>query len=192
MSSDDEIYERIVEGESYEQAVATVRRLVPLSLDRKIALAVFGLGYAGLLAPALYLSRETIRDLEATGSLAETLSPALASLVALGILTTFGGGLLLVRQRAVVEGQSLTVDAARRQVRIEDLLMIFVLQGVLFIVVPTTPAIAAAVSGEVAQTFYDRGVVLYQAGGTVDARIVSALGVAFAAVLAGLWRRTAR
>jgi hypothetical protein len=190
--SDDEIYERIVEGESYEQAVVTVRRLVPLSLDRKIAVAVFGLGYAGLLAPALYLSRGTIQMFEGTDSLAATLSPALASLVALGLVTAFGGGVLLVRQRAIVERRSLTVDAARRQVRIEDLLMIFVLQGVSFVVIPTTPAVAAAVSGGVAQGLYDRGVVLYQAGGAVDARLVSALGVLFAVALAGLWRQTAR
>jgi len=190
--SDDEIYERIVEGESYEQAVATVRRLVPLSLDRKIAVAVFGLGYAGLLAPALYLSRGTIQMFEGTDSLAATLSPALASLVALGLVTAFGGGVLLVRQRAIVERRSLTVDAARRQVRIEDLLMIFVLQGVSFVVIPTTPAVAAAVSGDVAQGLYNRGFVLYQAGGAVDARLVSALGVLFAVALAGLWRQTAR
>jgi hypothetical protein len=192
--SNDDIYERIVEGEPYEEAVATVRRLVPLSLEKKIGLSVVGLVYAGLLAPALFASRNTIEMLEETGSLTQTLSPALSTLVALGVVTTFGGGLLLVRQRAIINRGSLSVDDARRQVRIEDLLMIFVIQGVSFIIIPTTPAIAAAVSGEVAQTFYDNGVVLYQAGGAVrvDSRLVSPFGIVSAAVLAGLWWRTTR
>jgi len=189
---EDDIYERIVEGEPYEQATATVRRLVPLSLDRKIGIAVLGLGYETLLAPALVLSRETIRSLEGIGSAAAMLRPALASLVALGVVTTFGAGVLLVRQRAVVKQQTFTPADARKQVRIEDLLMIFVLQGVAFVVVPTTPAIATALLSDVGPALYDRGVVLYQGGGTVDARIVSPVGAVLAAVLAGLWQRTTR
>lgn len=194
MSEDDDIHERIVEGEPYEQAELTVRRVIPLSLDRKIALAVLGLCSAALLAPALYHRRETIRALEGTESLAETLSPALCVLVTIGLVTTFGAGAVLVRQSAVAQRRALTPEQARRLVRIEDMLMLFVLQGLLFIVVPTTLAVAGAVSTGAVSSFYDQGVVIYQTDGPVDvdARLVSTLGVSLAAVLAFLWRRAKR
>jgi len=189
MSADDELSRRILEGTSYEHAEATTNRVFPVSLDGKILLAVGGLASTVVLAPALFVRRDLIRALEGTGALSETLSPGIAVLALVGVATTFGVGLLLVRQRYAVRARSLDLETARKLVRIEDFLMWFLVQGVLFIVVPALLAVAGVLSAGTIEALYESNVVVYQPAGTlaVDARIVSGLGGGLAAVLFGLW-----
>lgn len=191
MSSEDDLTHRILEGTAYDQAQVTVRRTFPLSIVGKIRATVVVLAASGLLAPALYLSRGRIRAVEGTEALSETLSLTIVTLALLGVVTTFGAGLLLVRQLAAIHRRSLSEDEAQRLVRIEDLLMWFVLQGGAFVLIPVSVAIVGVLSGDPISTLYDYEVTVYQPSETfmVDARIVSALGGAFAVLLYALHRR---
>ena len=66
-SGNDDVTDRILEGTAYDQATATVRRTFPLQIAGKIYVAIGILAVSGLLAPALYLSRDRIRTFGATG-----------------------------------------------------------------------------------------------------------------------------
>jgi hypothetical protein len=190
-SGDDDLTHRILEGTAYDRAAVTVRRTVPLDIVGKIRVSVGVLAASGLLAPALYLSRGRIRTVEGTGALSETLSLTLATLTLLGVVTTFGAGLLLVRQLYAIHRRSLSDDEAQRLVRIEDLLMWFVLQGGAFVLIPVSVAVVGVLSGDIVGTLYSYEITVYQPSETIgaDARLVSALGGGLAALLYALYRR---
>jgi hypothetical protein len=188
---DEEVSKRIVDGEPYPRAELTVRRTFPLSLDQKIQVASGALAASAVIAPALFLRRGLIRSIEGTGSLPETLGLVVVTLALLGILTTFTAGLVLVRQGYVVSHRSLTAEQARRLVRVEDLVMWFILQGGAFILIAATASIVGLLSPDAIERLYGYGVAVYQPSTTfgVDARLVSGLGTVLAAVLSGAWLR---
>lgn len=188
-SGNDDVTDRILEGTAYDRAAVTVRRTFPLRIVGKIYVAVGILCVSGLLAPALYLSRDRIRTFEATETLSGTLSLAVVALALLGVVVTFGAGLLLVRQLDAVHRDSLSDSEARRLVRTEDVLMWFVAQGGAFVLIPVGLAVIGLLSGGTIETLYRYGVTVYQPSETigVDARPVSALGVGLAVVLYGLY-----
>lgn len=190
-SGDDDLTHRILEGTAYDRAEVTVRRTLPLDIVDKIRASIVVLAASGLLAPVLYLSRGRIRAIEGTGALSETLSLTLVTLALLGVVTTFAAGLLLVRQLYAVHRRSLSEDEAQRLVRVEDVLMWFVLQGGAFVLIPVTVAVVGVLWGSVVDTLYRYEITVYQPSETisVDARVVSALGGSLAALLYVLYRR---
>jgi hypothetical protein len=182
----DDIAETLVEGDSYEQAALAVSRMVPLSLDTKIRIAIGLLALSGAIAPAVLLRRDLVRSLEGTGSLSLTLG----LLVLNGIITITLAGLLLVRQRYILTRRSLSSREARKLVRLEDFLVLFVLLGGLFVVAPLLLAVVGLVSPSTVETFYANDINIYQPDETlgIDLRAISAAGGFLAIVLFGLWR----
>jgi hypothetical protein len=189
-SGNDDVTDRILKGTAYDQATATVRRTFPLRIAGKIYVAIGILAVSGLLAPALYLSRDRIRTFGATETLSGTFSLTMVTLALLGVAVTFGAGLLLVRQLYAVHQRALSEPEARRLVRTEDVLMWFVAQGGAFVLIPVGLAVTGFLSASTVETLYGYGVTVYQPSRTVgvDARLVSVLGVGLAAVLYGLYR----
>jgi hypothetical protein len=182
----DDIAETLVEGDSYEQAALAVSRMVPLSLDTKIRIAIGLLALSGAIAPAVLLRRDLVRSLEGT----ESLSLTLGLLVLNGIITITLAGLLLVRQRYILTRRSLSSREARKLVRLEDFLVLFVLLGGLFVVAPLLLAVVGLVSPSTVETFYANDINIYQPDETlgIDLRAISAAGGFLAIVLFGLWR----
>jgi hypothetical protein len=187
-SGDNDLTDRILEGTAYDQATATVNRTFPFSIGRKIRIASGILAASALLAPALYISRGRIRSIEGVEGLAEVFGLRIATLALLGVITSASAGLVLIRQHAVVRRGSLDEERAQRLVRIEDVLMWFVIQGGAFVLIAVGLAVVGTVSAEAIDTLYQSGVMVYQTSGLVDARAVSALGGAFAVVLYALSR----
>lgn len=181
---DDDIAETLVEGDSYEQAALSVDRMVPLSLATKIRLAVGTLALSAVAAPAVLARRDLVRSLEGT----ESLSFTLGLLVLNGILTTFLGGVFLVRQQYIVQNRSLTEQEARRLVRTEDLFVSAVLFGGGFIAVPVALVVVGVVLPGFVETMYEYNLNVYQPDDTigVDITLISALGGVLAAALFGL------
>ena len=187
-SGDNDLTDRILEGTAYDQATATVNRTFPFSIGRKIRIASGILAASALLAPALYISRGRIRSIEGVENLAGVFGLRIATLALLGVITSASAGLVLIRQHAVVRRGSLDEERAQRLVRVEDVLMWFVIQGGAFVLIAVGLAVVGTVSAEAIDTLYQSGVMVYQTSGLVDARAVSALGGAFAVVLYALSR----
>lgn len=185
MSADDDVSQRILEGDAYEEAVVTVRQTFPVGLDRKVHIAVGTLATAGVVAPALFLTREYVAAVTGADSLSATLSPTVTTLGLAGVVVTFGAGVVLVRQQYVVRHGSPSEERARRLVRLEDMVMWFVVQGAAFIAIPTTVSVLTVVSTAAVDSLYDSGINAFgPAGATgIDARLVSGLGVVLATVL---------
>ena len=181
----DDVYDRIVEGDPYRRAEVTVRRAFPISLDRKVRLAIATLAASVPLGPLLFLQRDLVRSLEGTGSLAGTLSLQIGCLTMIGVVTGFIVGTLLVRQKRIVRRRPLGDEAARKLVRIEDLLAFLLVHGTVLVVIPTTLAIVGAVSPGTIEALYARGIAVYQPTGIgyLDARTVSAAGGLLAVML---------
>lgn len=188
-SGDNDLTDRILKGTTYDRAAATVDRTFPFSIGRKIRIASGVLAASALLAPALYISRGRIRSIEGAESLGEVFGLRIATLALLGVVTSAGAGLVLIRQHAVVHRRSLDEEQAQRLVRIEDVLMWFVIQGGAFVLIAVGLVVVSAVSAEAIDTLYQYGVMVYQTSGFVDARAVSALGGALAVVLYALSRK---
>lgn len=190
-SDDNDVTDRILEGNAYDQAEVTVRRTFPLRTVGKLNTAAGVLWLSGLLAPVLLLSRPRIRSTEGIETLSESLSLVLVDLVLIGVVTTLGAGLVLARQLYAIDRRSLNEEEARRLIRTEDLLMLFVVQGGLFVLIPVAIAVAGAASGDLVETLYGYGVTVYAPGGVgvVDARHVSVFGVGSGVVLFWLSRR---
>ncbi|PSQ50462.1 hypothetical protein BRD19_00820 [Halobacteriales archaeon SW_7_65_23] len=126
----EDIIERVLEGGEYERAKATVNRTFAMPIRTKIAIAIAGLLVTLPVAPAIVLRRTLIVAYEGT----DTLELVLGRLALLGMATVFLAGLLLIRQRHVLLGGSLSAERARKLLRIEDLLMWFVIR----VYAPTT------------------------------------------------------
>lgn len=183
----DDIADTLVEGDSYEQAVLSVRRMVPLSLTTKTRIAIGSLAVSATIAPAVILREDLVRSLEPTAGY----NLALGLLALNGIVAAFLGGLLLVRQGYVVRERSLTTEQVRDLVRLEDFLVLIVLLGTLFILVPAALAVLGVVSPGTVETLYGNDIRIYRPDDTlgVDIRLVSATGGLLAAVLAVLQQR---
>lgn len=194
MSGRDDIERTILEGDPYDRAATLEDRVVPLSLEEKILACVLTLASSSLLAPLLYYRRSHIEQLERTRTLGETLSPALATLTLFGILTAFAFGLGLILLLASVRSRTLSIEEARRLVRIEDMVMVFAAGGILSVLSALLFASIGAISTEATGRLYETGVTFYSSGGpiSVDSRLVSGLGPLCAAVLYVLFRRYRR
>lgn len=191
---DDDISQQLLDGDAYDEAELTVRRFIGLSLDQKILLAVGTVAAGVLLGPSVVLGTDHITTLEPTLTQGDQPRPALAGLVLLGVLSAFTGGLLLVGHRHRRHTQSFDVEQARRFVRIEDFILIFVLQGTLFVVVPTALATAGALVPDVGTTLYEANVRIYRPHPTfgVNTVLVSAVAGVLAAILTLVWYETRR
>jgi hypothetical protein len=189
-SDDNDVTDRVLKGSAYDRAELTVRRTFPLGAAAKVRTAAGILGISGLLAPLLYLGRGRIQSVEGTRTLSETLSLVVVDLALIGVLTTLGAGVALVGQGYAADRRSLTEEEARRLIRTEDFLMLFVVQGGLFVLLSVAIAAAAVAPGEVVGTLYGYGITVYAPGGVagLDARHVSALGVGSGVILVWLSR----
>jgi len=170
----DDIIERVLEGGEYERAKATVNRTFAMSIRTKIAVAIVGLLVTVPVAPAIVLRRNLIVAHEGT----DTLELVLGRLALLGMATVFLAGLLLIRQRRVLLGGSLSAERARKLLRIEDLLMWFVLLGSVFGLIAAVLAGLGLVYPGAVEWLYATGVRVYAPTTAlgVDVRFVSALG----------------
>lgn len=187
---DDDLASQLLEGDSYEQATVNVRRMVPLSLDGKLYLAIGSIALSVLTAPVVLFRQDLIRSLEETGSLDLTLGV----LVLNGVLTAFLAGLALVRQQHITRGRNLDPADAQKLVRIEDFLSMFVIIGAMFIIVPMTLLLVGVVSPSLTETLYGHGVNIYSKTTVVgiDARTVSIFGAVCAVSLLAVWQLYAR
>lgn len=185
-ASDDEIAEQLLEGGPYERARLSTKQMVSLSLDGKVLLAVVTLGLSTLLAPGVLVRRDLIRSLEGAGEL----DLAFGLLALNGILTTFLGGLLLVRQQYVLRERSLTEEQARKLLRLEDLFALVVILGGMFIGTSLLLVAIGLLSPDATETLYANDIRIYRPDEAIgaDIRLVSGLGGILAAVLAVLWR----
>jgi len=188
MSQDDEIAERLLEGSPYEQAAVTATRLFPLSLRWKISVAIVTLAYATLLAPGLALRRDVIEQLEPIDQPGDVYLPGLTALVLIGVVSASVAGAGLAGRQRLRARTDITVEQARRALRIEDFLMFFVVQGAVFVGVPTTVVVVGVVSPAAVETLYAVGVPVYRRGASfaVDARLLSAASGLAAVALVGL------
>ena len=183
---DDDIAETLVEGDSYEQAALSVDRMIPLSLGQKIRLAVGTLALSVAVAPAVLVRRDLARSLEGTASMSLTLGLVVLN----GILTTFLGGLFLVRQQYIVRNRSLTDQEAQRLVRVEDFFVLAVVLGGGFIAASVALVAVGVFLPDLVEVLYEYDVNIYSPDDTlgVDIRLISAAGGVLAGVLFGLWR----
>lgn len=178
---EDDIANTLVEGDTYEQASLAVSRMIPVSLERKIQIAVASLALSGLVAPAILFRRDLLRSLEGTGSL----SLSLGLITLNGILNAALGGLLLVRQQYLVDRRSLTPKQARKLIRLEDLFVLLVLFGTLFVVASVAIALIGVVSPSTVEALYSQDVRIYESDTalTLDLRVVSGAGVTLAGLV---------
>lgn len=185
MSADDDVTERILEGTTYDQAEVTVRRTFPVSLGGKIRLSVAVLVASVAVAPLLSVRQEYIRSIIEAQTASEVYKLTIVTLVLVGIVTTFGAAAVLVRQEYIVSRRSLSEEQARRVVRIEDVLMWFVLQGAAFVAIPLALSLLVVLSPETIDAMSASGVAVFSAAETVpaDARVVSGLGPVLAAAV---------
>lgn len=178
-----DISDAVLEGDPYEEASALTRRVFPVSLTGKIRLCSLVLLSAVALAPAINYRQDLIGTLEpaAAGS-----TPALVSVVALGLAVTFLFGLAFVRHRRLLDTREFDFEEAQRFIRFEDLLMaLAVSSGFLFVLVPVSLVLVAAASADTVVWFYDLDIQLYRPSGSelLTTRLVSASGAVLAAVL---------
>lgn len=188
----DDVTEAVLEEDTYEHARMTVRQFVPLSLRSKLRVAVVALLVATLYGPALAGQRRPVQTFEPT--LANPFRPAIGAMVLAGVVLAFVTsvallGLLLRRHR-----RDLSLEQARRLVRIEDFVAWFLIQGVLFVTLPTAVAVGGVVSAAPIEQLYDLGVAVYRPDSIVapDGRLVSALAGTLAVVVVALRSSLAR
>jgi|GEM_PF-3146423 hypothetical protein len=184
---DDEIYERALNGDAYERASMTMRRMFPISIGKKIRISIGTLALSTLLAPAVFVQYAVVASSDLRS---ETFRLSIAVLALAGILTAFLAGAVLVRQYHVVARRSLSETKARRMIRVEDLVTLFVLQGASFVAIPTALTAIGVISPPAIEALYGAGIEVYAPSPTAlaDARFVSALGGILAALLFGSWR----
>jgi hypothetical protein len=187
MAADDDIATSVLEGDAYDLAAVTTRRTFAISLQRKIELAVAVLAVSILLGPALVARQDLIGSLEGAGPVSATLQLAIGLLALGGILTAFVVGVLLVGYCSRTARRSPSLEAARRLVRIEDVLMLFLLQATAFVLIPVSLSLVGVASPDAIRTLYAHGVVVYRPTPiAVDARSVSVLGGLLGLILAAL------
>lgn len=183
--SDDDLSQALLEGDAYERASVLTRRVFPVSLTRKVRVCILTSLAASALAPAVWLRREFIRDLEGADPVAGT-PPAFVVVAGVGVALSFLFGLVLVALGRAAAGGDLDFERAKRLVRTEDVVMTFVVStGVLFVAAPLVLAlVGVALPGSVVW-LYEQDVHVYQTAGrvAVDTWVVSGAGLALAAVL---------
>lgn len=186
MSDRDEISEAVIEGNAYEEALVRTKQTFPLSLKQKIQTCIIGLLVSTLLAPAVWVRRDLALTLEAGATVSEVLGTRLSLLTLLGIFTVLPVGLLLLRQLALLDRRSYSVEEARDIIRVQEIFMWFGAMGITFILIPVILALVGVVSPDTVHWLYSHTVVIYRVGEplAVDVRITSAFGGLSALLLA--------
>lgn len=188
MSADDDITRTLLEGDPYDRATVSVRRLFPISIRRKIQLAILTTAGAVPIAPALSYREELIRTLQGTGTPVETLTLSLASLAFAGVLLAFPAGLFLIRHQYVVRHRTLDEQTAERMVRLEDLYTFVTVQGTLFVLVALVGSTIGVLSSDTVERLYAYGIELYRPSPlAVGAQIVSVSGGISTVLLYAIW-----
>ena len=179
------------ESKRYREVRAEIGVVFPMTLRAKMILTV-GTLFVSLLAwPAVYLRRDSIRAIEGTGALPETMSLWAGALILIGNLNTFFVGVYMlkyVRERA--RGAAPDEEAMRKQLRVEDFVMWFQVWGTLAVFGPLLVLVAAAIVPNGPEHLYDAGVTIYRPleQVTLDMRLVSGVsGGLLGVVLAALW-----
>lgn len=181
------------ESERYRKTRAEIGVVFPMSLKAKMLVTVGSLLISVLAAPAAWVRRDSIRELEfpqGTVSTAETLSLFSGVVILIGILNTFFVGVYMLKyvwERA--DDPSPTEDEIRKQLRVEDFVFWFQIWGTLAILAPLIFLVAAALIPGGPDLLYDAGVTLYRpiSHTVFDMRIVAATGGLSGLVLAALW-----
>lgn len=192
MSIDEDIVDKALDGGSYQKAQLLVRRTFRMPIDRKVQIAAVAAGTTVPFGPAIDRRRAFIRTIEGIESVDAAVSPRVGTAAILGMLMTNAAGLLLVRQKYIVARRSPGLEEARRLVRLEDLLMWFVVLGAAFISIPVTVAVVGLVSTGAIQQLYQYGIMAYQPAETlrIPADSISVAGGISAAVLFFLQQRS--
>ena len=182
------------ESSEYRAVRSEIGAAFPMSLRAKMFLTVGTLLISMVAAPAVYLRRAEIREIEGleAAATADVMSLFVGFLFVLGNVSTFVVGLYMlkyVRDRAS-PASSRTREEMVRELRREDFVMWFqlwgtftVLAGVLLITVP------ALLPGAI-EPMYEQGLTVYRPFETftLDIRLVAVFtGGIPGVILGGLW-----
>jgi hypothetical protein len=180
-----------MEDDRYNEVRAEMGVAFPMSLRSKMLLTIGTLLISVLAAPAAYLNRDSIRALEETAALPETLSLWAGVLILLGNLNTFFVGVYMLRYvRARTMETSLPDRATiERKLRIEDFVMWFQVWGTLAVFAPLLLLVIALIPG-VADSFYNAGITIYRPFETItlDIRLIAGVsGGGLGVLLWAMW-----
>jgi hypothetical protein len=179
------------ESEKYREIRSEIGVVFPMSLRAKMVLTVGTLLISMLAAPATYVRRDSIRELEGTAALPETLSLFAGVLILIGNLNTFFVGLYMLKYvRERTTDSSLTRAEINKKLRVEDFVMWFQIWGTLAVFAPLALLLVAALVPGGPELLYDAGVTIYRPFDTVtlDMRLVSGVsGGLLGVFLAALW-----
>ncbi len=175
----------------YREVRAEMGVVFPMTLNSKMWLTVGTLLISTLAAPAAYIRRDYIRELEGTASLPETLSLLAGVVILVGNLSTFFDGLYMlkyVRERA--EASSPGKAEIKKQIRVEDYIMYWQVWGTLVVLLPLVLLMLGGLFPGVIEPMYDTGIAIYQPFDivTIDIRLVAGIsGGGLGLVLLGIW-----
>ena len=113
---------------AYERLRGDAGTLFSLSLDRKVAVAVVGLGVAAMFGPVLSMQSDAVRTLE--GGPGASLNIVGGIAVLLGVASMFSGAAALVYQKYHVGRRVSDEERMEWHLRIEDLWMWVLMLGV--------------------------------------------------------------
>lgn len=178
------------ESKQYREIRSDIGVVFPISLKSKMLLTLGTLLISMLAAPAVYVRRDSIRAIEGTGALPETLSLWAGFIILLGNLNTFFVGVYMLKYvRERTDGTSLSREKITKQLRIEDFVMWFQVWGTLAVLAPLVLLVVGAVLPSGPEQLHDAGITVYRPleQVTLDMRLVSGvsgglLGVIFAAL----------
>jgi len=179
------------ESKQYREIRSEIGVVFPMSLKSKMLLTVGTLLISMLAAPAVYVRRDSIRAIEGTGALPETMSLWAGVVILLGNLNTFFVGVYMlkyVRERA--DGASPARDRITKQLRVEDFVMWFQVWGTLAVLVPLVLLVVGALLPNGPEQLHDAGITVYRPFEQValDMRLVSGVsGGLLGVVLTALW-----
>jgi hypothetical protein len=180
-----------MEDNKYSEVRAEAGVVFPMTLKSKMWLTVGTLLVSTLAAPAAYIRRDYIRELEGTASLPETLSLLAGVVILVGNLSTFFDGLYMLKYvRERTEASSPTRAEIKKQVRVEDFIMYWQVWGTLVVVLPLVLLVLAGVFPGVIEPLYDAGIAIYQPFGifTIDIRLVAGVsGGGLGLLLWAMW-----
>lgn len=182
-----------MEDERYREARAELGVAFPMSLESKMLLTVGTLLFSTLAAPAAYVRRDEIRELEFEGAAAlpETLSLFAGVVILIGNVSTFFIGLVLLKYVRARSGTSpATREEIEKQLRVEDFVMWFQLWGTILIIPPVLLLALAAVFPGIIEPMYDVGITIYRPFElvTLDMRLVTGItGGGLGLLLGAMW-----
>lgn len=164
-------------GNKYNELRAEMGVAFPMSLRSKMLLTVGTLLVSTLAAPAAYVRRDHIRQIEGMETLPEALSLFAGVLILIGNLNTFFVGLYMlkyVRERTN-EASLPTKAEMEKKLRVEDFVMWFQVWGTLAVFFPLLLLVVPALFPGVIEPMYDAGITIYRPfrSFTIDIRLVA-------------------